>query len=137
MTQEQVALELGVSHKTIDLWEANDISNCKTTKANIPPPDWRVKLAPEVREELVDRHHGGASQKHREDQQQEHNEVKEEDEDNRHSLCVCPPAPRWHHPLGRRMRDEESHTLPATLPKVRSSLKQSRAFVLLRVAGRV
>jgi hypothetical protein len=31
------------------------------------------------------------------------------------------------------MRDEESHTLPATLPKVRSSLKQSRAFVVLHV----
>jgi DNA-binding XRE family transcriptional regulator len=41
MTQEQVALELGVSRRSIDEWEEGDISNVKIDKAN--KPDWRVK----------------------------------------------------------------------------------------------
>lgn len=62
MTQEQVATELGVTHKTIDIWENENISNGNVTKANIPPPDFRVKLSADKKEELIQRHYDGESQ---------------------------------------------------------------------------
>jgi hypothetical protein len=45
------AAELGVSHQTIDNWEMENTSNANIGKASIPPPDWRVKLSAEKRQE--------------------------------------------------------------------------------------
>jgi DNA-binding XRE family transcriptional regulator len=61
MTQEQVAEELGVSHKTIDLWEGGDES--RSTITNPSKPDWRVKLSPENKLILVEKAQTGENQK--------------------------------------------------------------------------
>ncbi len=67
MTHEQVAEELGVDRSTISRWkdeeQEGDISSVQIHKAYIPPPDHRVKLSPEKKEDLVRRAQAGESQK--------------------------------------------------------------------------
>jgi predicted XRE-type DNA-binding protein len=63
MTQEQVAAELGVSRQAVDLWEAGDISNATDSNANIPPPDFRVKLPADKKLLLVEKAQAGENQR--------------------------------------------------------------------------
>jgi hypothetical protein len=52
-----------------------------------------VKLALEVREELVDRYHGGASQSHDKGQQQEHEDEHDDNEEgNNHDFFLSLPS---------------------------------------------
>jgi DNA-binding XRE family transcriptional regulator len=59
-TQEQVAKELGVDERTIQRWEAGEYKQGDTCR-NTSKPDWRVKLSPEKKAELIERHYSGES----------------------------------------------------------------------------
>jgi transcriptional regulator with XRE-family HTH domain len=61
LTQEQVAQDLGVDQSTVAKWEAGDTSNMNIHKASKTPPDYRVKLSPEKKEELVEKAEAGES----------------------------------------------------------------------------